>query len=58
MNLIVLIVCSIFRRIWFAEISICVNHSHTLDTADALGNLRSISDTRQLFETYFNDGLG
>ncbi|XP_029348367.1 uncharacterized protein LOC115034941 [Acyrthosiphon pisum] len=35
-----------------------MNHSHTLDTADALGNLRSIPDTRQLFETYFNDGLG
>jgi len=35
-----------------------MNHSHTLKTADALSNLRSIPDTRQLFETYFNDGLG
>ncbi|XP_050063383.1 uncharacterized protein LOC114129096 isoform X2 [Aphis gossypii] len=41
-----------------AEIHIFFQHSHTINTAEALGNLRSSEDTRQLFECYFSDGYG
>lgn len=41
-----------------AEVHIFFQHSHTINTAEALGNLRSSEETRQLFESYFSDGHG
>lgn len=39
-------------------ITICNNHSHSIDSADAFGALPASRDTRMIFESYFNNGLG
>lgn len=41
-----------------AEIHIFFQHSHTINTAEALSNLKSSDETRKLFESYFSDGHG
>lgn len=33
-------------------------HNHTITTAEAMSCLRPRDDTRSLYESYFNDGMG
>lgn len=49
---------NLFQKGLPAIVIIYNKHTHSTNTADALASLPALAEIRQIFEDYFNDGMG